>query len=246
MKITVITIFPEFFASFTSTSIIKRAIESGRVEFETVDFRTFTLDRHRHVDDTPYGGGQGMVLSPQPIADALRAIRQPNSHVVMMTPQGRTFDQQQARRLSAKEHLIFLCGHYEGFDERIRSFADEEISIGDYVLTGGEPAAMVVCDAVIRLQDGVILEQSRADDSFSDGLLEHPQYTKPAQFEGMGVPDVLLSGHHANIRRWRLKQSLERTLQRRPDLLEERAFSEEELSLIDELCLERSKNICGE
>ena len=160
MKITVITIFPEFFASFTSTSIIKRAIESGRVEFETVDFRTFTLDRHRHVDDTPYGGGQGMVLSPQPIADALRSIRQPNSHVVMMTPQGRTFDQQQARRLSAKEHLIFLCGHYEGFDERIRSFADEEISIGDYVLTGGEPAAMVVCDAVIRLQDGVILEQS--------------------------------------------------------------------------------------
>ena len=163
-----------------------------------------------------------------------------------MAPTGQQFTQAKARELQKQEHLILLCGHYEGFDARIREYADEEISIGDYVLTGGEPAAMVVCDAVIRLQDGVILEQSHADDSFSDGLLEHPQYTKPAQFEGMGVPDVLLSGHHANIRRWRLKQSLERTLQRRPDLLEERAFSEEEMNLIDELCLERSKNICGE
>lgn len=246
MRITVITIFPEFFDSFRTTSIIKRAIEGHRVDFETVDFRSFTLDKHRHVDDTPYGGGQGMVLSCQPIIDALRSVRDERSHVVMMTPQGATFSQKKAARLATYEHLILLCGHYEGFDERIRAYVDEEISIGDYVLTGGEPAAMVVCDAVIRLQDGVILEQSHADDSFSDGLLEHPQYTKPAQFEGMGVPDVLLSGHHANIRRWRLKQSLERTLQRRPDLLEERAFSEEELSLIDELCLERSKNICGE
>lgn len=246
MKITVITIFPEFFDSFTTTSIIKRAIDSGKVEFETIDFRDFTLDRHRHVDDTPYGGGQGMVLAPQPITDALRSVRTPRSHVVMMTPQGKTFDQRQALRLAHQDHLIFLCGHYEGFDERIRTYVDEEISIGDYVLTGGEPAAMVVCDAIIRLQEGVILEQSHADDSFSDGLLEYPQYTKPAQFEGMTVPEVLLSGHHANIRRWRLKQSLLRTLQRRPDLLEEREFTEEELKLLEELCLERSKNICDE
>ena len=191
MKITVITIFPEFFASFTSTSIIKRAIESGRVEFETVDFRTFTLDRHRHVDDTPYGGGQGMVLSPQPIADALRSIRQPNSHVVMMTPQGRTFDQQQARRLSAKEHLIFLCGHYEGFDERIRSFADEEISIGDYVLTGGELPAMVMIDAISRMVPGVLKnEDSGVTESFQENLLEYPQYTRPEVWESKKVPDM--------------------------------------------------------
>ena len=243
MKITVITIFPEFFASFTSTSIIKRAIESGRVEFETVDFRTFTLDRHRHVDDTPYGGGQGMVLSPQPIADALRSIRQPNSHVVMMTPQGRTFDQQQARRLSAKEHLIFLCGHYEGFDERIRSFADEEISIGDYVLTGGELPAMVMIDTISRLIPGVLNNNVSAEfESFNDNLLEYPQYTRPDTFMDKKVPPILLSGDHAKVDKWRREQSIIRTIKRRPDLMEKANLTKEDIKFIEKL--ENEKNAC--
>ena len=235
MKISVITIFPEFFDSFQTTSIIKRAIENKKVEFETIDFRDFTLDKHRHVDDTPYGGGQGMVLACQPIIDALRSIQSERSHVVMLTPQGNTFSQKKAVSLSRYDHLIFLCGHYEGFDERIRSYVDEEISIGDYVLTGGEPAALVVSDAVIRLLDGVILEDSHEDDSFSDGLLEYPQYTKPAVFENKKVPEVLLSGHHANIRRWRLKESLRKTMQKRPDLLENRTFTKEEEKLLTEI-----------
>lgn len=238
MRITVITIFPEFFASFQTTSIIKRAIEQEKVRFETVDFRSFTLDKHRHVDDTPYGGGQGMVLACQPIIDALRSVRSERSHVVMLTPQGATFSQKKAVKLASYEHLILLCGHYEGFDERIRDYVDEEISIGDYVLTGGEPAALVLCDAVIRLLDGVILEDSHADDSFSDGLLEYPQYTKPVSFEGKEVPAVLLSGHHANIRRWRLKESLRKTKQRRPDLLANRSLSEEEAALLAEIAAE--------
>lgn len=241
MKISVITIFPEFFDSFQTTSIIKRAIEKQQVEFETVDFREFTLDKHRHVDDTPYGGGQGMVLACQPIIDALRSIRDERSHVVMLTPQGETFSQKKAAALAAYDHLILLCGHYEGFDERIRAYVDEEISIGDYVLTGGEPAALVVCDALIRLLDGVILEDSHEDDSFSDGLLEYPQYTKPAVFEGKAVPAVLLSGHHANIRRWRLKESLRRTRQRRPDLLRRRTLSKEEQALLQEITQEENK-----
>ena len=205
-----------------------------------MDFRSFTLDKHRHVDDTPYGGGQGMVLSCQPIIDALRSVRDERSHVVMMTPQGATFSQKKAARLATYEHLILLCGHYEGFDERIRAYVDEEISIGDYVLTGGEPAALVVCDALIRLLDGVILEDSHEDDSFSDGLLEYPQYTKPAVFEGRAVPEVLLSGHHANIRRWRLKESLRKTKQRRPDLLQHRVLSKEEEALLEEIAQEES------
>lgn len=242
MKITIITIFPEFFDSFQTTSIIKRAIENQRVTFETVDFRSFSTDKHHHVDDTPYGGGQGMVLSCQPIIDALRSVRTPQSHVIMMTPQGGSFCQKKAVELSGYEHLIILCGHYEGFDERIRSYVDEEISIGDYVLTGGEAAALIVSDAVIRLLDGVILEDSHEDDSFSNGLLEYPQYTKPVEFEGKKVPDVLLSGHHANIRRWRLKESLRKTTRRRPDLLETRAFSKEEEKLLEEVRMEEQEN----
>ena len=241
MKISVITIFPEFFDSFQMTSIIKRAIENNRVEFETIDFRNFTLDKHRHVDDTPYGGGQGMVVACQPIIDALRSIQTEKSHVVMLTPQGSSFVQKKAVELSQYEHLILLCGHYEGFDERIRSYVDEEISIGDYVLTGGEPAALVISDAVIRLLDGVILEDSHEDDSFSDGLLEYPQYTKPADFEGKKVPEVLLSGHHANIRQWRLKESLRKTQQRRPDLLKGRMFTKEEEKLLAEIAEEQQK-----
>ena len=207
MKITILTLFPEFFDSFQSTSIIARAIERGLISFETVNFRDYTLDKHQHVDDTPCGGGQGMLLSCQPIVDCLKAIKTPGCKVVMMTPQGKPFQQSTARAFAGFDHLILLCGHYEGFDERIRDYVDLEVSLGDFVLTGGEGAAMVISDAVIRLLDGVILEDSHADDSFEHGLLEYPQYTRPIEYDGKRVPDVLLSGHHANIRKWRLKQS---------------------------------------
>lgn len=239
MKITVLTLFPEFFDSFCSTSIIKRALEQQLVEFETVDFRAFTLDKHRHVDDTPCGGGQGMVLSCQPIVDCLKSIRTPDSFVIMMTPQGERFHQQMAHRFASEiRHLVILCGHYEGFDERIRSYVDMEVSLGDFVLTGGEGAALVICDAVIRLLDHVIKEESHEDDSFENGLLEYPQYTRPIEYDGKRVPEVLLSGHHANIRRWRLQQSLKRTKEKRPDLLEKRILSQEEQDLLEELALQ--------
>lgn len=236
MKITILTLFPEFFDSFKTTSIIKRALEKQQVELETIDFRDYTLDKHRHVDDTPYGGGQGMLLSCQPILDCLKAIRTPDSYVIMMTPQGDRFQQQLAHHYAQTiEHLIILCGHYEGFDERIRAYVDQEVSLGDFVLTGGEGAALVICDAVIRLLDSVIKEESHADDSFENGLLEYPQYTRPLEYDGKKVPEVLLSGHHANIRRWRLKQSLKKTMEKRPDLLEKRSFSEEERELLEEI-----------
>lgn len=235
MKITILTLFPEFFDSFQATSIIKRALEQKKVEFETINFRDYTLDKHHKVDDTPCGGGQGMVLMCQPVIDCIRAVRQTDSLVVMMTPQGKPFTQSIAHDFSKLKHLILLCGHYEGFDERIRDYIDVEVSLGDFVLTGGEGAAMVISDAVIRLLDGVILEDSHEDDSFENGLLEYPQYTRPVDFEGKTVPEVLLSGHHANIRTWRLKQSLQRTMQRRPDLLKERIFTKEEHILLEEL-----------
>lgn len=235
MRITMLTLFPEYFDSFRTTSIIKRALERELVTFETVNFRDYTLDKHNKVDDTPCGGGQGMLLSVQPIADCLKAIRTPGSLVVMMTPQGRTFNQQTAHEFADISHLIILCGHYEGFDERIRSYVDMEVSLGDFVLTGGEAAAVVIADAVMRLLPGVILEDSHADDSFENGLLEYPQYTRPIEFEGKTVPEVLMSGHHANIRKWRLEQSLRRTMEKRPDLLENRTFTKEEQKLMKQI-----------
>ena len=236
MKITVMTLFPEFFDSFNSTSIIKRAIEKKQVTFETVNFRDYTTDKHHNVDDTPCGGGQGMLLSPQPIVDCLRAIRTESSRVVMLSPQGERFTQHTARSFASDcDHLILLCGHYEGFDERIRSYVDMEVSLGDFVLTGGEAAALVISDAVIRLLQGVIQEESHSDDSFENGLLEYPQYTRPIEFDGQRVPDVLLSGHHENIRKWRLKQSLRKTMLKRPDLLENREFTKEERKLMKEI-----------
>lgn len=236
MKITILTLFPEYFDSFKTTSIIKRALEQKRVELELVDFRAFTTDKHNHVDDTPCGGGQGMLLSVQPIADCIKAVRTPDSLVIMMTPQGERFTQKMARGLVMDcKHIILLCGHYEGFDERIRSYVDMEVSLGDFVLTGGEAAAIVIADALIRLVDGVIQEDSHLDDSFENGLLEYPQYTRPIEFDGMCVPDVLLSGHHANIRTWRLKESLKRTMQKRPDLLKGRVFTKEETKLMKEI-----------
>lgn len=232
MKITILTLFPEFFDSFQTTSIIKRALEQELVEIECVNFRDYTLDKHRKVDDTPCGGGQGMVLSPQPIVDALRAIKGDYSHVVLLSPQGQTFQQPIAHRFASLEHLVLICGHYEGFDERIRDYVDEEISLGDFVLTGGEGAALVIADAVIRLLDDVIRQDSHEDDSFENGLLEYPQYTRPIEFDGKRVPEVLLSGHHENIRKWRLYQSLKRTYLKRPDLLEGRVCSDEEEMLL--------------
>ena len=240
MKITVLTLFPEFFDSFKSTSIIKRALESEKIEFECINFRNYTKDKHNNVDDTICGGGAGMLLSVQPIADCIKAVRSEKSVVVMMTPQGETFNQKKAREMVEYDHVILLCGHYEGFDERIRDYVDMEISIGDYVLTGGEAGALVVSDALIRLVNGVIRSQSHEDDSFEDGLLEYPQYTRPIEFEGKKVPDVLLSGHHENIRKWRLKEALRKTYKRRPELLEKRAFTKEEKKMFEEILAEES------
>lgn len=242
MKITVLTLFPEFFDSFKSTSIIKRALESQKIEFECVNFREYTKDKHNNVDDTICGGGAGMLLSVQPIADCIKAVKGENSIVVMMTPQGETFTQKKARSMIAYDHIILLCGHYEGFDERIRDYVDMEISIGDYVLTGGEAGALVVSDALIRLVNGVIRQTSHEDDSFENGLLEYPQYTRPIEFEGKKVPDVLLSGHHENIRKWRLKEALRKTYKRRPELLENRVFTKEEKKLFAEILVEENDN----
>lgn len=235
MRITVLTLFPEFFDSFVNTSIIKRALNGDKITFETINYRDYTKDKHNNVDDTICGGGVGMLLTCQPIVDCIKDVKTEQSLVIMLSPQGETFTQQKARDLSKYEHIILLCGHYEGFDERIRDYVDSEISIGDYVLTGGEAGALVVSDALIRLVDGVIKKDSHEDDSFENGLLEYPQYTRPIDFEGKKVPDVLLSGHHENIRKWRLKESLRKTLKRRPELLNNRDFSKEEVKMLDEI-----------
>lgn len=234
MKITVLSLFPQYFDGLLNTSIIKRAYEKDLFSFEVVDFRKFTTEKHGHVDDTPYGGGAGMLLMCQPLLDALKAVRTENSTVILLTPQGKTFNQPMVADLSKKDHLIFLCGHYEGFDERIRDYVDMQISLGDFVLTGGEGACAIMCDAIIRLLPGVIKQNSSDDDSFSNGLLEYPQYTKPAVYDGKKVPDVLLSGHHANIEKWRREQSLKKTALYRPDLLEKVELTEKEMEFVEE------------
>lgn len=233
MKISVLTLFPEYFDCLLNTSIIKRAKEKGLFEFEVIDFRSFTNEKHGHVDDTPYGGGAGMVLMCQPILDCLKTIRTPDSTVILLSPQGKTFDQKQAKELSLKSHLIFICGHYEGFDERIRDYVDIQMSLGDFVLTGGEPACVVMCDAILRILPGTIRKDSHEDDSFSNGLLEYPQYTRPEVYDGKRVPDVLLSGHHANIEKWRHQKAIEKTALLRPDLLEGRVLTKQEQAWIE-------------
>ena len=222
MKIDILTLFPNMFDGFLSESIIKRAFENKKVEINVHNFRDYSTDPHNKVDDYGFGGGAGMVLMPQPIFDAVEALRKENSKVILMTPQGIPYKQENAYSLAHEEHLIIICGHYEGFDERIRSIVDLELSIGDYVLTGGEIPSMVIMDSVIRLLSGVIEEESHLNDSFSNNLLDYPVYTKPVDFRGMKVPEVLLSGHHANIAKWRLEQSIKKTQERRPDLLEKR------------------------
>ncbi|MEE0967245.1 MAG: tRNA (guanosine(37)-N1)-methyltransferase TrmD [Bacilli bacterium] len=235
MKIDILSLFPEMFDGFLNTSIIKRAIDASLVEVNIHDFREYSLNKHKKVDDYPYGGGAGMVLMCQPIIDCLKDIVTNESLVILMSPQGQTLKQSLSVELSSYKHLVFICGHYEGFDERIRDYVDMELSIGDYVLTGGELSSMVVCDSIIRLLEGSIREQSHEDDSFSNGLLEYPQYTRPYEYDGNQVPDVLISGHHENIRKWRLTQSLLKTYRKRPDLLENRVMSQEELKILEEI-----------
>jgi len=239
----IVTIFPAMIRQALADGVVGRAIERGTLDLAIHDLRDFTTDRHRVVDDMPYGGGPGMVLKPEPIFRALDAIDQRRGRpltTVLMSPQGSRFTQAEAARLSREEHVVLLCGRYEGVDERVRARVAEEISIGDYVLSGGELPALVVIDAVARLVPGVVGDdQSVVDDSFSRGLLDFPHYTRPAEVGPLRVPDVLLSGNHAEIRRWRKRESLSRTLDRRPELLAGAALDEEEREILRELVAER-------
>jgi len=243
MRFDVVTIFPEYFTSPLQCSILGRAVEAGQVVVHIHNLRDFATDRHRVVDDYPYGGGGGMVLKPEPLFAACQALsaEPPPPYVVLLSPQGRVFTQEIAAELAQRPRVLLLCGHYEGVDERVReALVDDEISVGDYVLTGGEPAAMVIIDAVTRLLPGVLGdEEAPAKDSFAQGLLEHPHYTRPAEWRGRKVPEVLLSGHHEQIRRWRRKESLRRTQQRRPDLLARATLTEEDHELLAEIAAEQ-------
>jgi len=240
MNIHVLSLFPDMFSGVFGSSILKKAQEKNAVKLEVTDIRTFSGNKHNQVDDYPYGGGAGMVLKPEPMFSAVEAIcagKQPR--IILMCPQGERFTQKKAEELSQEKELVFLCGHYEGYDERIRQhLVTDEISIGDFVLTGGELGAMTVIDSVVRLLPGVLgQEDSHIQDSFSTGLLEHPHYTRPAEFRGMKVPDVLLSGNHAKIEQWREEQSLKRTFERRPDLLDLYSLTDKQ-----KLYLEKLKN----
>jgi tRNA (guanine37-N1)-methyltransferase len=236
MRILVLTIFPDMFDGLWSHGMVRRAIEQQAISAAALNIRDFADDRHHVTDDRPYGGGNGMVMKPEPLAAAIRHAQQtaPEARTILMTPQGRVFNQARARELAGLKGLILVCGRYEGVDDRLcHDLISDELSVGDYVLTGGEIAAMAVIDAVTRLIPGVLGgEDSAARDSFSDGLLEHAHYTRPPVFEGAGVPQVLLSGHHGNIERWRLESSLMRTLVNRPDLLQERALTAEEAEIL--------------
>jgi tRNA (guanine37-N1)-methyltransferase len=235
----IVTIFPAMIEAPLAAGIIGRAIERGTLDVTVRDLRAFTTDRHRVVDDVPYGGGPGMVLKPEPIfraLDAIEAERGAPLTVILTSPQGKPFTQADAQRLSGCGHVVLLCGRYEGFDDRVRERVTEELSIGDYILTGGELPALVILDAVARFVPGVVGdEQSVVDESFSRGLLDFPQYTRPAEVDALRVPDVLLSGNHAAIRRWRKKEALSRTLERRPDLLAAANLDEEEEAILKEL-----------
>jgi tRNA (guanine37-N1)-methyltransferase len=250
MKFDIVSIFPDFFAGPFDHGIVRRAREAGLVEIDVHDLRSWTHDKHHVVDDRPFGGGAGMVLKPEPLVAAVEALRQtpPGGGLVVLTsPQGKLFDQSEARRLASLDRVILLCGRYEGVDERVvESVVDEELSIGDVVLSGGELAACVVVDAVVRLLPGALgCDRSAAEDSFAseEGLLDCPHYTRPAEFRGMRVPEVLLGGNHAAIAAWRRRQSLERTLRRRPDLLERASLADEDRRTLAEIRAEDSKDI---
>jgi tRNA (guanine37-N1)-methyltransferase len=243
MKFDVLTLFPAMFDSPFAGSILGKAVERGIIDIAAHNLRDWAEGRHKVTDDTPYGGGDGMVMKPEPVAGSLAELKvcSPRAKVLLMTPQGTPFRQGDAQALSREEGLIFVCGRYEGFDERIRSMVDAEYSLGDFVLTGGELPAMVIIDAVARLIPGVLGSSGSAlGDSFADGLLEYPHYTRPVEFDGRRVPDVLLSGNHAEIARWRRRQQLKRTLRRRPDLLGRAPLSEEDRRILAELEREQS------
>lgn len=239
LEIDVLTLFPGMMQAPLADSIPGRIQERGLATVRVHDLRAWGLGRHRSVDDYPYGGGAGMILRPEPVAAALAELRRPGSTVILLDAAGEPFRQARAQALTKASHLLFLCPRYEGVDERIRSMVDLELSIGDYVLTGGELAALVVIDAVIRLLPGAIDEASTAEESYTAGLLEYPQFTRPASFDGRAVPAVLSSGDHAAVRRWREREALRRTLERRPDLLVDRASTARELRMLDELAAER-------
>lgn len=242
MLIDVVTIFPEMVSVPLQQSILKRAADRGLLEFKVHNLRDFTKDKHQTVDDYPYGGGAGMLMKPEPIFCAVNSLKQAKTRVILMCPQGEVFSQAKAQELANEEHLVFICGHYEGVDERVRDYlVDEEISIGDYVLTGGELPALVVIDSLSRMIPGVVKElDSVIQDSFYNGLLDYPQYTRPAEFSGYKVPEVLLSGHHENIALWRKKESLRRTFLKRPDLLQDKELNQEEIRLCQEIKKELS------
>ena len=235
MKFDVLTLFPEMFKSLEE-SIIGKAKEKNLIDINLINIRDFSKDKHKKVDDTPYGGGAGMVMKADVVYDAFKSIKQDNSKVIYLTPQGKTLNQKKVEELSKESHLILLCGHYEGIDQRvIDKIVDEEISIGDYVLTGGEIPAMVLIDSVSRYIEGVLSKDSTKEESFSNGMLEYPQYTRPIEYDGNRVPDVLVSGHHENIRKWRKYQSLKKTYLKRPDLLENYEFDEESANMLTKI-----------
>ena len=235
LEVEVLTLFPAIFEAPLAASIPGRIQEKGLATIRVHDLREWGIGRHRSVDDAPYGGGAGMVIRPEPVASAIAALRRPDSLVILLDAAGERFRHDMASDLSRRSHLILVCPRYEGVDERIRTLVDLEVSIGDYVLTGGELPALVVIDTVIRLLPGAIDDASTAEESFATGLLEYPQYTRPATFEGQSVPPILVSGDHGAVRRWRLRESLRRTLRRRPDLLAGHVLSPEEAAIVDEL-----------
>lgn len=234
MKITILTLFPEMFESFLSYSIIARAISKGVVTVECLQIRDFTLDKYGRCDTPPIGGGAGLVQKCQPIVDAIEKVKTPTSHTVLFSPRGATYSEKKAKEYASLDHLILVCGHYEGIDERVNAYCDELLSIGDYVLTGGEVAAMAVSDSVIRLLDGAITKESLEDESFNEGLLEYPQYTEPYDYRGATVPQILYSGNHTAIDKWRRKQALLLTKEHRPDLFEKINLSKSDLKLLKE------------
>ena len=236
MKISILTLFPEFFDGFLTNSIIKRALAKDQVQIEIDNIRDFTKDKYGRVDSAPVGGGAGLIMKCQPVIDCLNNVKQKNSHVVLLSPRGQTYNQARAHYFAKNvEHLVIICGHYEGTDERINKYTDELISVGDYILTGGEIGAEIISDSIIRLLDGVIAAESIVDESFENGLLEYPQYSEPFEYDGDYIPDILYSGNHQAIEKWRKKQSLKLTKKYRPDLLKNYPLSKQEKKLMEEL-----------
>lgn len=236
MKITILTLFPEMFDGFLTNSIIKRAVSKNVVEIKIINIRDYTKDKYGRVDNPPVGGGAGLIMKCQPIIDCLNAVKTPESHTILLSPRGKTYSQEKAHFYKENvQDLIILCGHYEGIDERVNKYVDEQVSIGDYILTGGEIGAMAISDSIIRLIDGAISNESTKEESFENGLLEYPQYTEPFDFNGDKIPDILYSGNHTAINKWRQKQSLKLTKENRPDLFEKYKLTKEDQKLLKEL-----------